>query len=84
MDIADKLHAKYPTAVYDRIDKDSSSDGLGVSFTIPEENSTELLGIIIQSLKKPDDILDSDWGINLIYTDIKNYKKHESLNNEDL
>ena len=84
MDIADKLHNKYPTAVYDRIDKDGSSDALGVSFTIPEENSTEPLGIIMQSLKRPDGILSIDWGINLIYTDVKNYKKHESLNSEDL
>ena len=84
MDIADKLHNKYPTAVYDRIDKDGSSDALGVSFTIPEENSTEPLGIIMQSLKRPDGILSTDWGINLIYTDVKNYKKHESLNSEDL
>ena len=84
MNIADKLHTKYPTAVYDRMDKDGSNDILGVSFTIPEENSTELLGIIMQSLKRPDGILTTDWGINLIYTDVKNYKKHESLNNEDL
>lgn len=84
MDIADKLHTKYPTAVYDRMDKDGSNDVLGISFTIPEENSTELLGIIMQELKRPDGILSTDWSINLIYTDAKNYKKHESLNNEDL
>ena len=84
MDIADKLHTKYPTAVYDRIDKNGSNDDIGVSFTIPEESSTEPLGVIMHSLKRSDGILTTDWSINLIYTDVKNYKKHESLNSEDL
>ena len=84
LNIAEQLHTKYPTAIYDRIDKEGSNDDIGVSFTIPEDDSTELLGIIMQSLKRSDDILSTNYSINLIYTDIKNYKKHQSINNEDL
>lgn len=84
LNIAEQLHTKYPTAIYNRTDKEGSSDDIGVSFTIPEDDSTELLGIIMQSLKRPEGIFSSNFTISLIYTDIKNYKKHEAINNEDL
>lgn len=84
INIAEQLHTKYPTAIYNHTDKEDSNDDIGVSFTIPEDDSTELLGIIMQSLKRPEGILSPNFTINLIYTDIKNYKKHEAINNEDL
>ena len=55
----------------------------GVNFTLLDDNS-ELLGVIVQTLDKPDGLIKTKWRINLIYTDAKNYDKNSETNNEDL
>lgn len=80
--IADQLHKKYPAAKFTSVEKDDKTV-TGVNFTLLDDNS-ELLGVIVQTLDKPDGLIKTKWGINLIYTDAKNYDKNSETNNEDL
>lgn len=83
VNISEQLQKKYPKAVYEP-KKDSEGDVDGVTFSIPDENETERIGIIIQSLNKSNTFFRDGWSINLMYTDIKNFQKNEAINNEDL
>lgn len=81
--IAEQLQKKYPKAVLEG-SKDSKGNLDGLEFHIPNEEETQRIGVIIQTLNKSDDYLKDDCTISLMYTDVANFKKSESINNEDL
>ena len=81
--IAEQLLKKYPKAEY-KANKDSEGVMNGVSFSIPNEDETKRIGIIIQTLYPSESSLDNKCLINLTYTDVENFQKSESINNEDL
>lgn len=83
LNIAEQLHQKYPTAEFNSVNKDDKTV-TGVTFSIPDAESSQILGVIIQTLDRPDGYLKKSWGINLIYTDLKNYNKNSEANNDDL
>ena len=81
--ISEQLLKKYPKAVYEA-SKDSKGDTNGVTFSIPNEAETESIGIIIQTLNQSQSYLKEDCTISLMYTDVENFQKSETINNEDL
>lgn len=83
VNISEQLLKKYPKAIYEA-NKDSNGDTNGVTFHIPNEAETERIGVIIQTLNKSQSYLKDDCTISLMYTDIENFQKSESINNEDL
>ena len=83
VNIAEQLLKKYPKAVYEA-NKDSKGDTNGVTFSIPNKAETERMGVIIQTLNKSQSYLKDDCTISLMYTDVENFKKSETINNEDL
>lgn len=83
LDIAEQLHKKYPTAEFSSVEK-TGKTVTGVKFLIPDVDSSQTLGIIMQTLNRPDGYLKKYWLVNLIYTDVKNYKKNSDTNSDDL
>ena len=83
LDIAEQLHKKYPTAEFSSVEKTNKTI-TGVNFLIPDVDSSQTLGIIMLTLDRPDGYLKKYWGINLIYMDVKNYKKNSDTNSDDL
>lgn len=81
--IAEQLQKKYPKAVLEG-SKDSKGNLDGLEFHVPNEEETQMIGVIIQTLNKSDSYLKDDCTISLMYTDVANFKKSESINNEDL
>ena len=81
--IAEQLLKKYTNAEYGA-NKDSNGDINGLTFSIPNETNTEKIGVIIQTLDKSQSYLKDNCTINLMYTDVENFKKSEAINNEDL
>lgn len=81
--IAEQLLKKYPKSVYEA-NKDSKGDANGLTFSIPNEAETKRIGIIIQTLCPSKSLLKDDCTINLTYTDVENFQKSETINNEDL
>ena len=81
--IVQQLLKKYPKAVYET-NKDSEGEAMGLTFSIPNEDETKRIGIIIQTLCYSQSPLNDDCSINLMYTDIENFQKSEAINNEDL
>lgn len=81
--IAEQLLKKYPKAVYEA-NKDSKGNMDGLTFSIPNESETKRIGIIIQTLCPSKSLLKDDCNINLMYTDVENFKKSDAINNEDL
>lgn len=81
--ISEQLLKKYPKAVF-KASKNSKGDVDGITFHIPNEDETKRIGVIIQTLNKPQSDFNDKCSISLMYTDVENFQKSEAKNNEDL
>lgn len=81
--ITEQLVKKYSKAVY-KANKNSEGDVDGLTFHVPNEDETKRIGVIIQTLNKPESYLNDNCSITLMYTDVENFQKSEAKNNEDL
>lgn len=81
VNLTEQLQQKYHNAKY-RANRDSDGDANGVAFDIPDKTGTKRIGVILQTLN----VSDSGYGCSiwLMYTDIDNFQKNDTINNEDL
>lgn len=81
--IFNQLKEKYSKAVVTVL-KDSDGDPEGFQFYVPDAEEKKMLGLIIYKLRKPDGLLQREYTISLLYSDVDNFKKSENKNYDDL